>query len=103
MAHMIKSLPAMQETGFDPWVRKISWRRKWHPAPVFLPGESQGQKSRASPSPWGHKQSDTAKQLTFKGHALCQMPYKVIPLNPDNYAVCVTAASHPFIVLSKYQ
>ena len=26
--------------GFDPWVRKIPWRRAWLPAPVFLPGES---------------------------------------------------------------
>ena len=25
---------------FDPWVRKISWRRAWKPTPVFLPGES---------------------------------------------------------------
>ena len=31
--------------GFDPWVRKIPWRRKWQPAPVFLPGESHGQGS----------------------------------------------------------
>ena len=31
---------------FDPWVgKKIPWRRKWQPTPVFLPGESQGQKS----------------------------------------------------------
>ena len=29
--------------GFDPWVRKIAWRRKWQPTPVFLPGESHGQ------------------------------------------------------------
>ena len=29
--------------GFDPWVRKIPWRRKWQPTPVFLPGESHGQ------------------------------------------------------------
>ena len=27
--------------GFDPWVRKISWRRAWQPTPVFLPGESR--------------------------------------------------------------
>ena len=33
--------------GFDPWVRKVSWRRKWQPAPVFLPGESHGQRSLA--------------------------------------------------------
>ena len=26
--------------GFNPWVRKIPWRRKWRPSPVFLPGES---------------------------------------------------------------
>ena len=30
---------------FDPWVRKIPWRRKWHPVPVFLPGKFHGQKS----------------------------------------------------------
>jgi len=26
--------------GFNPWVRKIPWSRKWQPTPVFLPGES---------------------------------------------------------------
>ena len=30
---------------FDPWVRKISWSRKWQPTPVFLPGESIRQRS----------------------------------------------------------
>ena len=33
--------------GFDPWVGKIPWRRTWQPTPVFLPGESQGQRSLA--------------------------------------------------------
>ena len=47
---------------FDPWVRKISWRRKWQPTPVFLPGESPGQRSLAGYSPWGHKESDTTEQ-----------------------------------------
>ena len=31
--------------GFNPWVRKIPWRRWWQPTPVFLPGESHGQRS----------------------------------------------------------
>ena len=31
--------------GFSPWVRKIPWRRKWQPTPVFLPGEFHGQRS----------------------------------------------------------
>ena len=38
---------------FDPWVRKIHWRRKWQPTPVFLPGKSHGQRSLAGYSPWG--------------------------------------------------
>ena len=49
---------------FDPWVRKIPWRKEWLPTSVFLPGEFHGQRSLASYSPWGHKESDTTKQLT---------------------------------------
>ena len=33
---------------FDPWVRRIPWRRAWQPTPVFLPGESHGQRSLAA-------------------------------------------------------
>ena len=40
---------------FDPWVRKIPWRRKWQPTPVFLPGTFHGQRSLACYSPWGPK------------------------------------------------
>ena len=40
------------------------WRREWHPTPVFLPGESHGQRSLAGYSPWGHKESDTTEQLS---------------------------------------
>ena len=43
----------------EPWVRKIPWRRKWQPTPVFLPGKSHGQRSLAGYSLWGHKESDT--------------------------------------------
>ena len=41
--------------GFDPWVGKIPWRRKWPPTPVLLPGKSPGQRSRVGYSPWGHR------------------------------------------------
>ena len=37
--------------GFDPWVGKILWRRKWQPTSGFLLGESHGQKSLADYSP----------------------------------------------------
>ena len=33
------------DPGFDPWVGKIPWRRKWQPTPVFLPGKSHGQRN----------------------------------------------------------
>ena len=36
-------------------IRKIPWRREWHPTPVFLPGKSHGQKSLAGYSPWKSK------------------------------------------------
>ena len=53
--------------GFDPWVRKISWRRIWQPTPVFLPGESFEQRSLAGYSPQGHKESDTTEVTQHTG------------------------------------
>ena len=48
--------------GLDPWVGKIPWRiRAWQPTPVFLPGESHGQRSLGGYSPWGRKESDTTQ------------------------------------------
>ena len=44
--------------GFHPRVRKIPWRRKWQPTPVFLLGKSHGQRSLAGYSPWGCKESE---------------------------------------------
>jgi len=61
----VKNLPATQETRFNPWVGKIPCRRKWQPTPVFLPGESHGQRSLADYSPWGHKELDMTEWLTF--------------------------------------
>ena len=47
--------------GFNPWVEKIPWTGAWQPTPVFLPGESHGQRSLADYSPWGCKESDTSE------------------------------------------
>ena len=55
--------------GFDPWVGKILWSRKWQPTPVFLPGKSHEQRSLVGYSPWGHKRVGhdlvTKQQLLF--------------------------------------
>ena len=59
---VVKDTPAnagdIRDVGFDPWVGKLSWRRVQQPTPVFLPGESHGQRSLAGYHPWGHKESD---------------------------------------------
>ena len=51
--------------GFDSWVGKIPWRRKWHSTPALLPGKSHGRRSLIGYSPWGCKESDTTEQLQF--------------------------------------
>ena len=53
----------VEDLGSILGVRKIPWRRKWQPTPLFLPGEFHGQRSLASYSPWGCKESDTTEQL----------------------------------------
>ena len=54
----------LKRCGFDPWVRKIPWRREWLPTLVFLTGEFDAQWSLAGYSPWGCKESDSIEQLT---------------------------------------
>ena len=46
-----------------PWIRKIPWRKKWQPTPVFLPGKFNGQRSLIGYSPWDHKELDTTERL----------------------------------------
>ena len=62
---MVKNLPAnvgdIRDEGLISRVRKIPWTRAWQPTPVFLPGESHGQRSLADYSPWNCKESDTTE------------------------------------------
>ena len=75
--------------GFDPWVGKTPWRRKWQSAPVFLPGKFHGQKILAGDSPQGCKELDMNEQLnthihtcyTYKVYILCIGRELIIPFN----------------------
>ena len=49
--------------GFSPRVGKFPWRREWQLTPVFLPGESHGQRNMVGYSPWGRKESDTSEAM----------------------------------------
>ena len=61
---------------FDPWVRKISWRRKWQLAPVFLLGKSHEQRSLTGYSPWGLKKV---------GHNWATKQQQIVLLQEGNY------------------
>ena len=61
VAQRLKCLPRCGRPGFDPWVGKIPWRRKWQPTPVFLPGKFHGQRNLEGPR--GRKESDMTERL----------------------------------------
>ena len=65
MAQMVKNLPAKPEIQVQSLDREYPLKKGWQPTPVFLPGESHGQRSLAGYSPGGPKKSDTIEQLTF--------------------------------------
>ena len=54
--------------GLDAWVRKIPWRRKWQPTPVFLPGKSHGQRSLQALAHGVAKSQTDTMEHTEKSH-----------------------------------
>ena len=58
----------LKRHGFNPWVRKIPWRRAQQPTPVFLPGESHGQRNLGGYSPQGSKELDTTEATQHQHH-----------------------------------
>ena len=65
LALEVKNLPAiagdLRDRRSIPGSERFPWRRKWQPTPVFLPGESHGQRSLVGYHPWGHKESGTTE------------------------------------------
>ena len=62
---------------YHPWVRKIPWRRPWQPTPVFLPGESHGQRSLVGYSPQGHRRArqNLATKQQHNTYIMLCIPY----------------------------
>ena len=61
--------------GFDLWVRKIPWRRKWQPTPLFLPGQFHGQRNPSGYSAWVSKEWDTTEWLTLPSILEWEIPW----------------------------
>ena len=53
------------DVGLIPWWGRLPWRRERLPTPVFLLGESHGQRSLEGYSPWGRKEQDTTERLSL--------------------------------------
>ena len=63
---------------FDPWVRKIFWRRKWQSTPIFLPGKSQGQRNLVGYSLLGHEElnmTEHAHSSSLSSIPNCRQPF----------------------------
>ena len=78
--------------GFDPWVGKIPWRRAWKDIPIFLPGESHGQRS------WtgyihrvGHDWSDSMHACRYTRKSC----FLLLIYRPAPYSSALLAFSHP--------
>ena len=67
VAQMIKNPPTMQETQIRSLGCEDTWRREWESlrTPIFLPGESHGQRSLVGYSPWGCKESDMTEKISI--------------------------------------
>ena len=67
VALVVKNLPASTGDSRDvdsiPGLQRFPWNRKWQPTPIFLLGESHGQRSPAGYSLWVCKESDTSEHI----------------------------------------
>ena len=60
--------------GFNSWVGKITWSKKWQLTLVFLPGKFLGQRNLVGYSPWGGKESDMTDSWVTKHAHLPSYP-----------------------------
>ena len=81
-----------KKPGFDPWVGKTPWRKAWQLIPVFLPGESHGQRSLVGYSPWGCKELDTTEWLTLSLHFI-----PLVGIIPKALWNCISSLYHSII------
>ena len=82
---------SLRRHGLDPWVRMVPWRRAWLSTPIFLPEESQGQRSLAGYSPWGQTELDRTEPLTLVSLIVCFRYYYplITPVVWLRYSECL--------------
>ena len=94
VAQWLKNPPRQcRRCGFDPWIRKISWRRKWQLTPVFLPGESHGQRSQGDYSPGDCKESNRSKWLEQQ-YSRMRNVLELAYTSSQGGSLCISFQSH---------
>ena len=78
-----KQPPQGRRPGLDPRSGQEGPRRRWQPTPVFLPGESHGQRSLVGYSPWRHERvgQDWVTKFTLGAHGACSASSGACPGN----------------------
>ena len=79
--------------GFDPWVGKIPWNRRWQPTPVSLPGKAHGQWSLAGYSPWAFKESDKTEHICTQ-YTVC---YLGMSTTRQKFVITQCFSEEPFL------
>ena len=94
--------------GFNPWVRKMPWRRKGQPTPVFLPGESHGERNLGGYTLWVTKSQTwlNLAQLQWSKYGLIALrtSFEVeIQTTHDTFSLVKNAIVHINSTLTNHQ
>ena len=89
-----------QRPRFNPWVKKMPWRRKWQPTPVLLLGGFHGQRGLAGCSPWGRGESDTTGHLSTRHICGCSAGLPVISSSSILFPTTATAQTQAGQIIS---
>ena len=83
--------------GLDPWVGKISWRRKWQPTSVFLSRKFYGQRSLAGYSSWSCKELDMTERMHTHTHTHTRhLPLGLVHTDTKAKSIINTTINHVF-------
>ena len=74
--------------SFDPWIRKILWSRAWQPTPVFLPGESHGQRNLIGPWSPRVRMTEATQHAFMVSQNIQRRAYLTQTLNKNRIPTC---------------
>ena len=91
MAQIVKNMPSLWETQFDPWIRKIPWRREWLPTQVKLEMATHSSKTEKGqffipiPKKGNSKECSNYFTIAFISHAINKVILKIFQARLQQY------------------